>query len=37
VPVFACSPDKFPDMMAAALSKQDIAQWAAREELVLKK
>jgi len=37
VPVFACTPDKFPDMMAAALSKQDIAQWAAREELVLKK
>lgn len=37
VPVFACTPDKFPEMMAAALSKQDIAQWAAREELVLKK
>ncbi|MBV8251955.1 MAG: VWA domain-containing protein [Chitinophaga sp.] len=28
VPVFACSPDKFPDLMAAALSKQDIQQWA---------
>lgn len=37
VPVFACTPDKFPDLMAAALSKQDIAQWAAKEELVLKK
>ena len=37
VPVFACTPDKFPDLMAAALSKQDIAQWAAREDLVLKK
>jgi Mg-chelatase subunit ChlD len=37
VPVFACTPDKFPDLMAAALSKQDVAQWAAREELVLKK
>jgi Mg-chelatase subunit ChlD len=37
IPVFACSPDKFPDLMAAALSKQDIAQWAAREELVLKR
>ena len=37
VPVFACTPDKFPDLMAAAISKQDISQWAAREELVLKK
>ena len=37
IPVFACTPDKFPDMMAAALSKQDIGQWAAKEELVLKK
>ncbi len=37
VPVFACTPDKFPDLMAAALSKQDIGLWAAREELVLKK
>lgn len=37
VPVFACTPDKFPDLMAAALSKQDISLWAAREDLVLKK
>lgn len=37
VPVFACSPDKFPDLMAAALSKQDINMWAAKEDLVLKK
>jgi hypothetical protein len=37
VPVFACTPDKFPDLMAAALSKQDIGQWAAKEELVVKK
>lgn len=37
VPVFACTPDKFPDLMAAALSKQDLALWAAKEELVLKK
>lgn len=37
IPVFACTPDKFPDLMAAALGKQDIAQWAAREEMVLKK
>lgn len=37
VPVFACTPDKFPDLMAAAISKQDVSLWAAREELVLKK
>ncbi len=37
IPVFACTPDKFPDLMAAALNKQDLAMWAAREELVLKK
>lgn len=37
VPVFACTPDKFPDLMAAALSKQDIGQWAAKEDLVLKR
>lgn len=29
VPVFACTPDAFPDLMAAALSRQDIGQWAA--------
>jgi len=37
IPVFACTPDKFPDLMAAALSKQDISLWTAKEELVLKK
>lgn len=37
IPVFACTPDKFPDLMAAALSKQDVGMWAAKENLVLKK
>ncbi|RPD38996.1 VWA domain-containing protein [Chitinophaga barathri] len=37
IPVFACTPDKFPDLMATALSKQDIGQWAAKEDFVLKK
>ena len=27
VPTFACTPDKFPDLMAATLSKQDIGMW----------
>ena len=33
-PAFACSPDKFPDLMAAAIQKQDIAQWAAANDIV---
>ena len=37
VPVFACTPDKFPDLMAAALSKQDISLWMAKEDIGLKK
>lgn len=37
IPVFACTPDKFPDLMAAALSKQDIAMWASKEALVTKR
>lgn len=37
IPVFACTPDKFPELMAAALSKQDIAMWAAKEDLVTRK
>jgi VWA domain containing CoxE-like protein len=37
IPVFACTPDKFPDLMAAALNKQDLIQWAAKEDLMLKK
>jgi len=33
IPVFACTPDKFPDLMAAALSKQDIAAWAGNNDI----
>lgn len=33
IPVFACTPDKFPDLMAAALSKQDIASWAGSNDI----
>lgn len=35
VPVFACTPDLFPELMAQALSKQDIAQWAAQQNITL--
>src|SRR5215469_1121692 len=34
VPVFACTPDLFPELMAAAISKRDIIQWAASREIV---
>jgi hypothetical protein len=29
VPAFACTPDAFPELMAAALQRRDIAGWAA--------
>jgi Mg-chelatase subunit ChlD len=35
IPTFACTPDQFPDLMAAALQKRDINQWAAEQEIVL--
>ena len=35
VPTFACTPDQFPDLMAHALTKQDMNSWAAKEGLVL--
>ncbi len=34
-PVFACTPDQFPELMAAALTRQDIAQWAAGADIAL--
>src|SRR5688500_3797796 len=33
IPAFACTPDLFPDLMAAALTRQDIAQWAAARDI----
>ncbi|HPE60164.1 MAG: VWA domain-containing protein [Thiothrix sp.] len=35
VPTFACTPDQFPELMANALMKQDMGQWAAKEGIVL--
>jgi len=34
IPSFACTPDLFPELMAAAINRQDIAQWAAAREIV---
>ncbi len=36
VPVFACTPDQFPELMAAAISRQDLSQWAGDRDIVLK-
>lgn len=36
IPVFACTPDQFPDLMAAAIQKQDLKVWAGQQEIVLK-
>ena len=30
VPVFACTPDRFPDLMAVALAKQDVGMWLSK-------
>lgn len=35
-PVFACTPDLFPDMMSAAISRQDMHQWAGDRDVVLR-
>jgi Mg-chelatase subunit ChlD len=34
VPAFACTPDLFPDLMAAAIERRDISQWAADHQVV---
>ncbi|MBM7117916.1 VWA domain-containing protein [Archangium primigenium] len=33
IPTFACTPDLFPELMAAALQRQDLTAWAARREI----
>ncbi len=33
-PAFACTPDLFPDLMAAAIDRRDIALWAAQHNIV---
>jgi Mg-chelatase subunit ChlD len=34
-PVFACTPDQFPSLMAAALRRHDLHAWAATEDIKL--
>lgn len=33
IPVFACTPDQFPGLMATALRREDIGAWAAKEDI----
>jgi Mg-chelatase subunit ChlD len=35
IPSFACTPDLFPELMAAAINREDIAGWAAAREIVV--
>jgi hypothetical protein len=34
-PVFACTPDQFPDLMASVLNRVDITQWAGARDIAL--
>ena len=34
VPAFACTPDAFPELMAAAIERRDLRQWAGEHDLV---
>lgn len=35
VPVFACTPDQFPDLMATALRREDVHSWAGANDIKL--
>ncbi len=35
VPAFACTPDLFPELMAATIERRDVAVWAASREIVV--
>lgn len=35
IPTFACTPDKFPDLIAAAIQRDDLAAWAGNNDIQL--
>ncbi len=37
VPVFACTPELFGEMMAAAIERRDVGQWAASHDIALER
>lgn len=36
IPAFACTPDLFPDLMAAAMQRQDLRQWLGNQRVEIK-
>lgn len=36
IPAFACTPQLFPDLMAAAIHKNDLREWSARNNVAIK-
>jgi len=36
IPAFACTPQLFPDLMAAAINKNDLREWSARNNISIK-
>lgn len=34
-PAFACTPDQFPELMAAAITRRDISEWAAKNSITI--
>lgn len=34
IPAFACTPDLFPDLMATAINKRDIGEWASANKII---
>lgn len=37
IPAFACTPDLFPDLMATAIQRQDLSEWAARQNIAIRR
>ena len=35
VPTFACTPDQFPDLIATAIQRDDLATWAGNNDIQL--
>lgn len=35
VPSFACTPDQFPGLMAAAIRREDVSLWAAKQDIAV--
>ncbi len=36
IPTFACTPDQFPDLMSAAIKKEDISSWMSKKGITKK-